>query len=52
LIAFLMLHPGSHNLKDVESQVKNSSAAARSLARKGVLKLKREPLGRTSRGAR
>ena len=44
LIAFLMLHPGSHNLKDVESQVKNSSGAARSLARKGVLKLKREPL--------
>src|SRR6266480_3018817 len=44
LTAFLMLHPGSHNLKDVESQVKNSSGAARSLARKGVLKLKREPL--------
>jgi primosomal protein N' (replication factor Y) len=44
LIAFLMLHPGSHNLKEVESQVRNASTAARSLARKRILKLTREPL--------
>src|SRR5262249_32072907 len=37
--AFLELHPGSHNLKDVEGAVKNASAAARSLARKGVVTL-------------
>ena len=43
LIAFLALHPGSHNLKEVEVQVRNASAAARALARKRILKLTREP---------
>jgi primosomal protein N' (replication factor Y) len=38
--AFLELHPGSHNLKQVEDSVKNASAAARSLARKGIVTLK------------
>jgi primosomal protein N' (replication factor Y) len=42
LVAFLMLHPGSHNLKDVEQQVRNASVAARSLARKRILKLTTE----------
>jgi primosomal protein N' (replication factor Y) len=42
LRAFLELHPGSHNLKDLESAVKNASAAARSMARKGVVSLKTE----------
>src|SRR5579862_4678359 len=42
LRAFLELHPGSHNLKDLEGTVKNASPAARALARKGLVKLKRE----------
>jgi primosomal protein N' (replication factor Y) len=42
LHAFLQLHPGSHNLKQLEEMVKNSGPAARSLARKGVISLKRE----------
>jgi len=45
LRAFLELHPGSHNLKDLEDSVKHASAAARSLARKGLVTLKSEPLG-------
>jgi len=44
LHAFLELHPGSHNLKDLESAVKNASPAARSLARKGLVTLKPEPV--------
>lgn len=42
LRAFLELHPGSHNLKELEDAVKHSSAAARSLARKGMVSLKPE----------
>ena len=42
LRAFLELHPGSHNLKELEDAVKQASAAARSLARKGILSLKPE----------
>jgi primosomal protein N' (replication factor Y) len=42
LRAFLELHPGSHNLKDLEETVKNASPAARSLARKGLVSLKPE----------
>ena len=45
LRAFLELHPGSHNLKDLESTVKSSSAAARSLARKGLVSLTPEKVG-------
>jgi primosomal protein N' (replication factor Y) len=48
LLAFLELHPGSHNLKDVEQQVKNASAAARELARKGLIAAVREPIAITS----
>ena len=44
LRAFLELHPGSHNLKDLETTVKNSSAAARSLARKGLVFLRPETM--------
>jgi primosomal protein N' (replication factor Y) len=50
LIAFLTLHPGSHNLKDLESQVRDASAAARSLGRKGILKIVREPMAAVLRG--
>src|SRR5208283_3603924 len=42
--AFLELHPGSHNLKDLESTVKSASPAARSLARKGLVSLKPETM--------
>jgi primosomal protein N' (replication factor Y) (superfamily II helicase) len=42
LRAFLELHPGSHNLKELESAIRNVSAAARSLARKGIVSLKPE----------
>ena len=48
LLAFLELHPGSHNLKDVEAQVKNSGIAARELARKGLLIAVREPISITA----
>jgi primosomal protein N' (replication factor Y) len=44
LHAFLELHPGSHNLKDLEGTVKNASPAARSLARKRLVTLKAEPV--------
>jgi primosomal protein N' (replication factor Y) len=44
LRAFLELHPGSHNLKDLEGTVKNASIAARALARKQVVTLTPEPL--------
>ncbi len=42
LLAYLELHPGSHNLKDLDIAVKNSSAAARALARRGILSLRPE----------
>ncbi|MEO8370893.1 MAG: primosomal protein N' [Candidatus Solibacter sp.] len=42
LRAFLDLHPGSHNLKELEDTVRNASPAARSLARKGLVALKAE----------
>jgi primosomal protein N' (replication factor Y) len=45
LVAYLELHPGSHNLKDVEAAVKNASTAARSLARKGCVTLREEQPG-------
>ncbi len=42
LRAFLELHPGSHNLKDLEAMIANASPAARSLARKGIVSLQTE----------
>jgi primosomal protein N' (replication factor Y) len=48
LRAFLELHPGSHNLKDLEGTLKNASTAARSLARKGLVTLRPEPMSLTS----
>jgi primosomal protein N' (replication factor Y) len=48
LRAFLELHPGSHNLKDLEGTVRNASLAARSLARKAVVTLKPETLAMTA----
>ena len=45
LAAFLELHPGTHNLKELEGTVKSASLAARALARKGVVELTPEPTG-------
>ena len=44
LLAFLELHPGSHNLKDLDAMVRNASPAARSLARRKLVSLKAEPV--------
>src|SRR5437764_4270923 len=52
LRAFLELHPGSHNLKELEDTVKNASIAARSLARKGIVSLKPEPMTITAGAVR
>ncbi|MFB3776243.1 MAG: primosomal protein N' [Bryobacteraceae bacterium] len=45
LVAYLELHPGSHNLKQVEQSVKNAGTAARALARKGFLAVTEERPG-------
>jgi primosomal protein N' (replication factor Y) len=44
LLAYLSLHPGTHNLGELEAIVKNSSTAARSLARKQLVTLTPEPM--------
>jgi primosomal protein N' (replication factor Y) len=48
LRAFLELHPGSHNLKDLEDTVRNASPAARSLARKSIVTLTPETMAITA----
>ena len=52
LLAYLELHPGSHNLKDVEAEVKNAGEAARALARQGILTLRTELTPVSTRYAR
>ncbi len=42
LAAFLELHPGTHNLEELERQVAKAGTAARSLARKGLANLRLE----------
>ncbi len=44
LLAYLALHPGSHNVGELEPVVAKASASARSLARKNLVKLAVEPL--------
>jgi primosomal protein N' (replication factor Y) len=44
LLAYLSLHPGSHNLGELEPLVHNASQAARSLARKQAVTLIPEPV--------
>ena len=44
LLAYLSLHPGSHNLSEVEEQVHNASTAARALARKKLVELAEEAM--------
>src|SRR5579871_5283646 len=43
LHAYLELHPGGHNLVQLESSVKGASQAARSLARRRLITLEPEP---------
>lgn len=48
LHAFLELHPGSHNVQDLEERVANASVAARALARRKIITLETEsPMIRT-----
>jgi primosomal protein N' (replication factor Y) len=42
LHAFLELHPGTHNLEQLETSVKGASPAARSLARRNMITLESE----------
>jgi len=42
LHAFLELHPGTHNLSELETTVKGASQAARSLARRDLIRLEPE----------
>ena len=48
LRAFLELHPGSHNVKELEAMIANASPAARSLARKGIVSLQAETVAVTA----
>lgn len=42
LLAYLELHPGPHNLAELEAALKNASTAARSLARRKLVRLELE----------
>ncbi|MDZ4798805.1 MAG: primosomal protein N' [Bryobacteraceae bacterium] len=42
LLAYLELHPGEHNLKELDGMVKGASESARALARRGLLTLTME----------
>jgi len=44
LLSYLELHPGSHNLEELEPSVAKASIAARALARKNLVHLVVEPL--------
>ena len=44
LVAFLELHPGAHNLEELDAQVKGAASAARALARRQLLELRPEAL--------
>jgi primosomal protein N' (replication factor Y) len=48
LMAYLELHPGAHNLAEVDGIVPNASTAARSLARRELLSLKSMPVAITA----
>lgn len=43
LLSYLELHPGSHNLAALEETLRHASGAARSLARRGYVRLRPEP---------
>jgi primosomal protein N' (replication factor Y) len=44
LLAFLELHPGPHNLAELTGKLKDASGAARSLARRELIRLEAESL--------
>jgi primosomal protein N' (replication factor Y) len=44
LLSYLELHPGSHNLAQVDELVRNASTAARALARRGLVTVRPEKL--------
>ncbi len=44
LLAFLELHPGLHNLAELGDKLKQSSEAARALARRGLITLEPQPI--------
>ncbi len=44
LLSYLELHPGTHNLAELETVIPRSGRAARSLARRGLAKLALQPL--------
>jgi primosomal protein N' (replication factor Y) len=44
LLAFLELHPGPHNLAQIMTIVSRASEAARSLGRRGLIKIASEPI--------
>ncbi len=52
LLAYLELHPGAHNLKQLEESVAKASTAARALARRNLVKLAVEPLQMTAAAPR
>lgn len=44
LLAFLELHPGSHNLAELGLKIRNASQIARALARRSLIKLETQPV--------
>ena len=44
LLAFLELHPGAHNVGELDETINRASEAARALARRDLIKLTTEPL--------
>ena len=44
LLAFLELHPGTHNLAELDETISRASEAARALARRELIKVTTEPL--------
>ncbi len=48
LLSYLELHPGSHNVAELEKAVGKASAAARALARNNLVKLTLEAVGATA----
>lgn len=48
LLAFLELHPGAHNVAELDANIKHASEAARALARRELIKLEREGLAAPS----
>ncbi|MCS7313902.1 MAG: primosomal protein N' [Bryobacterales bacterium] len=42
LLAYLELHPGSHNLRELEQRLRHAGSAARALARRGLVRISME----------